>query len=663
MNNSQMRQTTAQGQSGDLLSRLEYQDRRIKQLESALNESIQSPLQHLKVSKFPLTPESVIAIEPTTNTVNATDRETMLLRGKSFKTQFHGITYPGSLIAYIPELATFTKECFESFPALRRIRQEMHALEDHTEYAGSNPQYTKDSDLSAALPSRMETDGLVQLYFDNYHAIYNIIHMPTFRQEYNEMWNDLTNARPHFVAIVLLITATSHLLVGSEPWLYTANSSTARERAIATIALCEGWLQRQSQKHVTVADFQIRFLIVLAKMLNANKFKRTWTDAGNLLRFFMSAGLHRNPDHLRKPTSALDKEMRRRLWFATAEFEMQASFGRGMISAPWPQQSDCTPPSNIRDDDIDQTTENLPASRSLNEFTSTSYLIAANETFSLRYMLNSMLNNIRQNITFEDAKRYTDEIEALIQALPQWTGTTSEAPQALLSTTLRQHLLVLHDRQFRLSSSHSERNFSKLILADTAAKIIESHKFLVEKGNRALQFLCHDQVRAALSICHIASLNDPQSDSMLSDIIENRSAAVISDTITLLSDKIARYGREQRQLWIVLAANAFMKTKRDPSSKINNMQEAVDKITRPYYKILACQEDAPSAVSTEPQPGRADLPNGILEYLPNGSSAKVGEFNGQTDPTLLDLEDIAAWTFDDWAFVPGMEMGGFDDVY
>ena len=26
---------------------------------------------------------------------------------------------------------------------------------------------------------------------------------------------------------------------------------------------------------------------------------------------------------------------------------------------------------------------------------------------------------------------------------------------------------------------------------------------------------------------------------------------------------------------------------------------------------------------------------------------------------LLDLEGIAEWTFDDWGFVPGMEMGTF----
>jgi hypothetical protein len=643
---------------------LEYQDRRIKQLEAALNESAQSlpAVQQLKVSKFPLTPESVAAVETIPAAVNVTDKETMLLRGKSFKTQFHGITYPGSLIAYIPELSTFTKEVFESFPALRRIRQEMHALEDRTVYAGSDPKYIQDSDLQTALPPKIETDHLVQLYFDNYDAIYHVIHLPTFRQEYNEMWNDLANARPHFIAVVLLMTASSHLIVESEPWLYAANSSTARERGIATITLCEGWLQRQSQKHVTVTDFQIRFLIAQAKLLNASKFKRTWTDAGAVLRFFMAAGLHRNPDHLRKPTSALDKEMRRRLWFAATEFELQASFGRGMVSAPWPQQGDCPPPNNIHDDDIDQTTEPLPTPRPLGEFTGTSYLIAANETFSLRYMLNTMLNNIRQTITFEDTKRCTDEIEAHLQALPQWIGTTAAGPQALLSITLRQYLLVLHDRQFRLASSHSERNFSKLILADTAAKIVNSHKTLVEKGCRALQFLCHDQLRAALSVCHIASLSDPQSDSMLSDLVENRSAAIIQDTIDLISDKIIRYGREQRQLWIVLAANAFMKTKRDPSQKIQYMQDAVDKITRPYYKILACQEDAPTSVSTDPPSGRQDLPNGFIEYLPQTTQAKAGAYGG-TDPALLDLDDIAAWTFEDWALVPGMEMPQFNEVY
>ena len=144
----------------------------------------------------------------------------------------------------------------------------------------------------------------------------------------------------------------------------------------------------------------------------------------------------------------------------------------------------------------------------------------------------------------------------------------------------------------------------------------------------------------------------------MTSFIEENASRIIADAIDLLSDKVTRYGREQRQLWIVLAANGFMKAKKDPEQKLVHMQEAVDKITRPYYKIMACQEDAPTAVSSGPLAGRADVSTGFIEYLPTGATAGVGEgvkageegFEGVVDPPLLDLDEIAAWTFEDWNF-------------
>ena len=193
--------------SGDLLSKLKYQERRIRELEATLAQTNHSLTQQSRTTKLPLTPESIDC--DVGERVNATDRETVLLRGKSFKTQFHGISYPGSLIAYIPEFSTFTKETFEKFPALFRIRKELMALEDRTEYSGVKPQPTTDLELKALLPSKAETDYLVQLYLDNYDCIYHIIHLPSFRQEYNKMKADLPNARPHFIAILLLMTASA----------------------------------------------------------------------------------------------------------------------------------------------------------------------------------------------------------------------------------------------------------------------------------------------------------------------------------------------------------------------------------------------------------------------------------------------------------------------
>lgn len=81
--------------AGDRLSRLEYQDRRIRELEAALAQTNHPQAQQVRTTRLPLTPEPITVGVDTSKESNISDRETMLLRGKSFKTQFHGISYPG----------------------------------------------------------------------------------------------------------------------------------------------------------------------------------------------------------------------------------------------------------------------------------------------------------------------------------------------------------------------------------------------------------------------------------------------------------------------------------------------------------------------------------------------------------------------------------------
>lgn len=644
---------TGTGPSGDLLSRLEYQDGRIKQLEAQLAQAGQT----VKGGRIPPTPESMAGGD---TAAPVQDRETTLLRGKSFKTQFHGNTHPGALIARIPELHGFTRETFEQFPALSRIKEDMGQLESRTNYAGAKHGAVSDADLRALLPSKAETDELMEIYLDNYGALYHVIHLPTFWEAYNKIWPDISNANPHQVALVLVMIAAAQCLTTAQPWLYMANSSTAREKAVANIQAVDDWLLAQSQKHVAALDFQIRVVLLLAKQVAARKSKRTWTDLGHLLRFCMAAGLHRTPDLIRKPTTLLDKELRKRVWAAVTEMELQAAFDRGMVSSPWALQSDCPSPNHLHDDDLDETTQHLPALRRPNDFNNTSYLSLAGESIILRQNLNNYLNNIRQPVQFEESKRYTDEIEAHLSSLPKWIGTSSQIPSVMLSLNLRQYLLVLHDRQLRIAETKAERDFSRMVLIEQATKMLESHKFLTSNGIYALELLCCDQLRAALSLCHIAAMS-PRADDALSRAIDETASHLIPDAIDMLTDKVIRFGREQRQLWILVAANGYVKSKKDPSKRIVYMQEAVDKITRPYYKIMACQEDAPTQVASSTNQTPKDMPRGILEYYPNTASATE---MGPTDPTLLDLDEIAAWTFEDWNFNPADFVGapgtGFD---
>ncbi|KAK3075239.1 hypothetical protein LTR53_001603 [Teratosphaeriaceae sp. CCFEE 6253] len=661
---------------GDSLARLEYQERRIKQLEAALAHTGHTQtidvVQQLKVSKLPLTPESMMATaEQTGGTV--TDRETMLLRGKSFKTQFHGTTHPSSLIAHIPvstpliDLNSFTRDTFEKYPALARIRQDMHALEDRVEYAGTRPRTVTGEDLKALLPAKAQADQLIQLYLDSYGQIYHILHLPTFWQQYKYVPS--LCAAPDILGFVSALPtpachfhrANKDLLGPSCTIVSYSNSSTAREKAVTSIQACDDWLQMQSQKHVTAADFQLRVLIHFSRQVSARKFKRRWTEAGTLMRFCMSAGLHRNPELLRKKTSALDKELRRRIWAAVVELELQAAFDRGMISAPWHMQADCPAPSNIQDEHMDQDTEQLALPLRPHDFTSSGYLSAASESTMLRHGLNTTLNNIRQTLSFDDIKRFTEEIDAQIQSIPKWTDAKADVPAALLSLNLRQYTLVLHDRQLRQAGTSAERSFSRVMIIDNSTRIIDTHRALISKGSYALELLCQDQLRAALSICHLTTTVDIRADSAIGQIIEHHADRVMTEAVQMLTDKVLRFGREQRQLWVALAAHGFWKARKDPAQRAVYMQEAVDKITQPWYKIMASQEDAPVGAGAPAADGgapRAEMPGGGLEYLPpTTQAAAAGNLGG-----LFDLDEIEAWTLENWGAFDASDLQQLADM-
>ncbi|CAK3941318.1 C6 zinc finger domain-containing [Lecanosticta acicola] len=279
----------------------------------------------------------------------------------------------------------------------------------------------------------------------------------------------------------------------------------------------------------------------------------------------------------------------------------------------------------------------------------------------LRQTLNTYLNNIRQPVSFDESKRFTEEIESHLHGIPEWTAASSRIPSAMLSLNLRQYLLILHDRNLRVGGSRAEKSFSRTILIETATKMLDIHKSLTSKGIYALELLLQDQLRAALSLCHIGSLN-PHADDALSRAIVESAHRQVPDAIEMLTDKIIRFGRELRQLWILLAAHGYMKSKKDPSRRVVYMQEAVDGITGPYYKIMACQEDAPAQMSGAAPPPR-ELPTAPLEYYPPSQQA-IDTGMPPPDPgAMLDLDDIAAWTFEDWSFSPADLAAAFPETY
>jgi hypothetical protein len=371
----------------------------------------------------------------------------------------------------------------------------------------------------------------------------------------------------------------------------------------------------------------------------------------------MSAGLHRNPELIKKPTTALEKELRCLIWAAVVDFELQASFDRGMISTPWLFQSDTPGPKNLEDEDI---TSNHPSPSLGDQLTDSWYLFATHETATIRSNLNMLLNNIRHVLTFEDVKQYTDEIERQLSSIPECKLAEYHEAHSLARLKLLQYVLALHNRFLRSETTTSERTFSTMTLLETSAKIVDIHQKLHDDGKRAVQFLGYDLLRAALSVANVVSVQTTPRVMYLANISFQYSL-LVQQAIEMLTDKAARLGCEQRQLWVALAAHGFIKSRKDVSQRPLYMKEAVDTITKAYYKMMACQEDGiPPFAGTE-VPANDEISRGIVDYLPAvpGEPTSNSGLAESAEPSLFDFDNFAAWTFEDWMFDPGDQVVSF----
>ena len=371
---------------------------------------------------------------------------------------------------------------------------------------------TTDRILIGLLPQRDLADQLVQMYIDNVESTYRILHLPSFWREYTTFWNAPQQGRPAFVVMLLLILASTYCIKESESPMFRGDSSLARETAILWIRTCDSWLQSQSQKHTTMAIFQLHCLSFIAKQGNSIKRKRTWTTAGNLIRIALSSGLHRDACMASsKKVSIFDQEMRRRIWATISELELQASFDRGMPATLRDLVEDCGPPSNIDDQEIDPSTEQLPQSRPVSEYTGSSFQHLSRSSWSLRLELLSMINGPHPQMSYETVLLYDKQIMQYLDDIPRWNDKNSLLSGVLLQLQLQTLLLSLHKPYARDNARNSRYVYSTIVHLRSAMSILDLHHQLTSTGNNFLCLFRNDILRAALSICYDYSASEPNS--------------------------------------------------------------------------------------------------------------------------------------------------------
>ena len=401
------------------------------------------------------------------------------------------------------------KESIMHHTSLPRVQRDLKSIMVKWKSEKTNVLPLTDLELLQLVPSREIVDSLVHLYFDTCENMYRILHRPSFWKEYQMFWEDHHAVNPAFVVVMFLMMATVSCLVSEEKLAYVGDSAIVREKAVLWIEVSEWWLERHSQKNIYIAIWQIRCLLILAKQLNIVKKKRTWTVAGTLVREAMSAGFHRDPTLLGEKVSAVDQELRRRLWATMTELELQASIDRGMPSASAGAFSDCTAILNVDDEDLTVDSESLPVPKLLSEYTASSFLHISRASFSLRASLNSLVNDLSSPSRYEEVLNYEEMITKELQRLPARTAFGDNrdtgmplVARTLLDVQLRQFLLLLHAPFARQAEDNPRYSLSRITCFNAAASIIEQYSQLINSGNFMLLLLRHDYFRGALTICH-----------------------------------------------------------------------------------------------------------------------------------------------------------------
>ncbi|KAJ5913647.1 hypothetical protein N7504_002530 [Penicillium tannophilum] len=574
----------------------------------------------------------------------------VIFRGGNFRTQYYGGSNPASLIGHFPELRSFMKEAIKHQKSLYKVQLDLKTRHKKWRTEKVNTLSTPQLDFTYLLPDQRTIDELVHRYFNNFETVYRIIHGPSFWEEYEKFSADHLSTSSAFVVLVLLIMATASCISRNEQTRYIGDSSLGRERAVMWIEASESWLRSHSQKNVYLAVWQIRCLLVLAKLVNTIKKKRHWTEAGNLLREAMAAGMHRDPGLLGEKVSAFDREMRRRLWATITELELQASIDRGMTSTSAGAFADTQGVLNLEDKDLTDDPDALDTQRPVTEYTESSFLYFSNISFSLRVSLTSLVNDISSPLRYEEVMHYEELITKELQRLPPWSSVRSHpnepglslAARTLLDVQLRQFLIMLHAPFARQAESTSRHSFSRMVCFDAASSIIDQYARLSESNNLMLLLLRHDYFRSALVICQ----NSYISLTLQNDILLSSNTSVFIDYIekalSMLEDRIVQIGTGYTHHWYISAGRALLRLTLSLDQSLHESGQAVDRVARQYYRVMSSQveiEIAKEKIITLPD---NRPPNELLDPLgspfpdSNALNTDMNDFFGDPEVWVFD---------------------------
>ncbi|KAL6875481.1 hypothetical protein HDV57DRAFT_503260 [Trichoderma longibrachiatum] len=293
------------------------------------------------------------------------------------------------------------------------------------------------------LPEKEVCDKLIDCYLETTESVYRILHLPSFKRDYEELWEPGAYPDIGFIVLVKLVLAMGSMSYDDE--------FSLRPLAIRWVYEAQTWAAEPEFKaRLGIQFIQMQILLLLAREHVGVSGDSVWVSAGDLVRRAIQMGLHRDPRHLPK-RSLFATEMHRRLWNTIIEMLLRSSLTSGGPPLISLEDFDTEPPGNFDDEQL-ATEGAVPKPE--NEYTSMSIAIALRRTISARLTVLRFLNDLTSCGTYERTLELDAELRSAYKSLCQTLtrfksppGQASNPPSLALRIvdfTMQRYISALH---------------------------------------------------------------------------------------------------------------------------------------------------------------------------------------------------------------------------
>jgi hypothetical protein len=239
--------------------------------------------------------------------------------------------------------------------------------------------------------------------------------------------------------------------------------------------------------------------------------------SGVLIRLMFKMGLHRDPGKLAS-ISPYEGEMRRRMWNMAIQVETLVSFHMGLPSMFYSFESDTEVPRNLRDEDFDEDSKELPPARPDTDWTAITYPTHKTKIIRVFSKIAAQSHALTPP-TFADVQRLGRELDDVWSGIPAFmkvrplTETVGDPSTLLiqrfgLSALYSKTTCVLHRRYLAEPVPQRQHDISRQKCLNAAVTLLRNQAIiwdasqpghrLADQGWFITSLAVHDYLLAAM---------------------------------------------------------------------------------------------------------------------------------------------------------------------